>query len=615
MFLNTVFFYITYLVGITASIMSYNIVFNDSSEDPVETFETIPEQFSDIHSLSDFSKKVGSVFSVYGTVILFTFSSLLNITYLLVKKFTSKKKYVFNVHTKKWEYTTAMDRHDHFFEEDLNHSRVAINNLELKEIKLNPLTPKLPSLKSKLKNRISVFYFVSRDNMSQFDNLITNLNEIKINSSIEILPRVIVYNEPVIHLDSEATFYSLVPFYKNVYIAKKDYRDIDVYYTNIYNPTKIKNCILSAYSKLIKFPNIINNNNSNNNSNNNNSNNLLVSIHENLSNYFVEELKTSKTEFISFIHGLPLVDENTFSNAVNTCVNDGVSFVATRNMIRPNIHAINKVPTTSELSENSLNIPWYKRLFYSMESIEYDVNYIGNQGTELIRGFMFQLPPYTVWRLYDMLEFKFRDIHNNNCNIINEEDINFVYKNINVIFYDELDMIYQGILSGMKNSYEQQSRFYTLSSRGIVDWIKKHYACCCIWVQSLKMYLLEALNCCSKVSLSHRIMYFMSILYFEILYYISSQALPIIGMSIYYQLFNSNLSMVFVVALSYSVLPIQLSVIYLINSLDDEIKQVKSYHQKQSILGNMLYTVLFPFYNQIQFLVIIWGHIRMILNY
>lgn len=602
MFFNTVLFYITYLVGITASIMSYNIVFNDSSEDPVETFEKIPEEFSNIHSLSDFSQKVGSVFSVYGTVILFTFSSLVNITYLLVKKCTSKKKYVFNIHTKKWEYTTAMDRHDDFFEEDLNHSRITVNNLELKEIKMNPLTPKLPSLKSKLQNRISVFYFVSRDNMGQFDNLITNIIEVKTNSSIEIIPRVIVYNESLLELDSEATFYSLIPMFKNVYIAKKDYRGIDVYYTNIYNPTKIKNCILSAYSKLIKFPNTINNN-------------LLVSIQENLCNYFVEELKNSKTEFISFLYGLPLVDENTFSSAVNGCVNDGASFVVTRNMIRPNIHAINKVPTTVELSENSLKIPWYKRLFYSMESIEYDTNYMGNQGSELIRGFMFQLPPYSIWRLYDMLEFKFRDIHNNNCNIISEQDINIVYKNSNIHFYDELDMIYQGILSGMKNSYVQNSRFYTLSSRGIVDWIKKHYACCCIWVQSLKMYLLQALNCCSKVSFSHKLMYIMSILYYEILYYVSSQALPIIGMSIYYQLFNSNLSMMFVVALSYSVLPIQLAVIYMINFLDEEIKQVKSYHQKQSVLGNILYTVLFPFYNQIQFLVIIWGHIRMILNY
>jgi hypothetical protein len=598
-------FYITYLMGITASIMSYNIVFNDSSQDPVETFETIPEQFSEIHSLSDFSQKVGSVFSVYGTIILFTFSSFVNITYLLVKKCTSKKKYVFNIHTKKWEYTTAMDRHDDFFEEDLNHAHITVNNLELKEIKLNPLTPKLPSLKSKLQNRISTFYFVSRENIGQFDNLITNLLEAKSNSSIEIIPRVILYNEPLLHLDPEATFYSLVPMYKNVYVAKKDYRGIDVYYTNIYNPTKIKNCILSAYSKLIKFPTKINNGN----------NNLLVSIQENLCNYFVEEFKTSKTEFISFLYGLPLVDENTFSSAVNACVNDGASFVATRNMIRPNIHAINKVPTTAELSENSLNIPWYKRIFYSMESIEYDTNYMGNQGSEMIRGFMFQLPPYTVWRLYDMLEFKFRDIHNNNCNIITEEDINIPYKNQHINFYDELDMIYQGILSGMKNSYSQSSRFYTLSSNSIVEWIKKHYGCCCIWVQSLKMYLLQALNCCSKVSFSHKLMYIMSILYFEILYYVSSQALPIIGMSIYYQVFNSNLSMLLIVILSYSVLPIQLGVIYLINYLDEEIKQVKSYHQKQSILGNVLYTVLFPFYNQIQFLVIIWGHIRMILNY
>lgn len=608
MFFNTLVFYLTYLVGVTASIMSYNIIFNDSSQqDPVETFETIPESFSNIDSFSDFSTKVGSVFSVYGTIILYIISSLSNVSYLLIKKCTSKKKYVFNIHTKKWGYTTAMDRHEQFFEEDLKHKHISTNNIELTELKMNPLSIKLQSFKNKFQNRVSVFYFVGSNQMGQFDNLISNILEVKNNSSIEILPNIIVYNEHISHLDTEAEIYKLTSFSSTVYIAKKDYKGIPIHYTNIYNPTKIKNCILSGYSRLIKLNYTIDINDL--------KNKLMISIQENLSNYFADKLKTSKTEFVSFIYGLPLIDENTFSNAVNTCVNDGASFVTVRNMIRPNIHAINRVPTTIELSENSLNIPWYKRLFYSMESIEYDTNYMGKQGSELVRGFMFHLPPYTIWRLYDMVNLRFRDIYNNNCNIIKEEDINIPYNNQNVNFYDELDMIYQGILSGMTNTYEQHSRFYTLSSNGIIDWTKKHYACCCIWVHSLKMYLLETLNCCSNVSFSHKLMYFMSILYFEILYYVSSQALPIIGMSIYYQLFNSNISMVLVVALSYSVLPIQLSVIYLMNYFNEEIKQVKTYHQEQTKISNFLYTLFYPFYNQIQFLVIIAGHIRMILNY
>lgn len=598
MFVNTSLFYIIYLLGITTSILSYNIVFSDY-DDPIQTINTIPEAFANIGDISKFSTYVLSIFAVYGAIIIFTITTILNILSMVIEKCTTKKKYVFNMSTKRWEYTTAPDKNHYYFEEDLVHSNINIRPVEFKELKHSSLTPRVESFNTSLHNKITVFYFIPNHLIGQFDNLIININEVKSLSTIQINPFVIIYNT---HKTSEQNqVHYLSTLSEKVYIIKSEYKGVDVFYTNIYNPTKIKNCILSAYSKLIKNPEY-------------NANILLASINENLSNYFFTQLYNSKTEFISFIYGMPFVDENTFSNAINTCVNEGASFIVSRNVIRPTIPSILKTPTTQELSKKNY-VPWYKRLFYGMESIEYDINYVGTQPSELIRGFMFYLPPHTIWRLYSILDFRFKDIENNNCNVITEEDIDAEYTNRYIQFYDEMDMIYQGILSGLKCSYEKNSRFYTLSSSGLFDWMKKHYASCCIWIQIFKNYLIQTLNCCSKVSFKDRLLYILSFIYFEVFYYVSSQALPIIGLSIYYQLFNSNMNMLLIILVSYTTLPIQLFAIYMFNRFDIEIKHVITYHSEKSILNYLSYVFLFPFYNQFQFMIIVFSHIRMITNY
>jgi hypothetical protein len=596
---NTSLFYIIYLVGITSSILSYNIVF-DKQDDPIKTFYTIPEAFSNIGDISTFSTYLFSILAVYGTIIAFLISSFLSISIILINRFMSKKKYIFNINTKRWEYTNEIKDDSRFFQENLSHSNIEIiRPVEFKEVKLTPLTSNVKSFREQLTNKISVFYFVSNKSMNNFDNLIINIKENLELSSVEIIPYVVIYNDYYNILKSEDTV--KLSQSDKIYIAKQDYKGIKVFHTNIYNPTKIKNCILTAYQKVVKNPE-------------HTYNVRLASVNENLSNYFFSEFLYAKTEFITFLYDLPLIDHTTFSNAINTCVSDGCSFVVARNIIRPSIPSIVKIPTTEDLSKTSY-VPWYKRLFYNMESIEYDVNYLGHSPSELIRGFLFYLPPYTIWRLYDLLDLRFKDIESNNCNIITENDVNSEYKNRYVNFYDELDMIYQGILAGMKSSYDQNSRFYTISSQGLKDWIIKHYACCCIWIHIFKSYFISIINCCSKVSLKDKILYILSFIYFEILYYISSQALPIIGLSIYYQLFNSNINMLLLIILSYSTLPIQLLVLYFMNMVDPELKRVKSYHSNKSIFSYILYSMLFPFYNQLQFLIIVASHVRMVINY
>ena len=603
MFINTTLFYIIYIIGITISILTYNIVLQ-KYQDPAVSMDNIQEIIDYFHSerYTDMVLYITSILIVYGAIVAYLINAFITISYMVYKHCTKKRKHVFNQITNKWDYISEkIDTTSEYID----------NSLEYKEIRLQTPTYKSPShsslkvsqfieAKVDYKPNISVFYLIHSSNSGKTSNIITNIQHYTQTNQIVVKPHIILYDYQLSDLPHDN---SNIQHFNRIFLSKSDYDTCSIFYTNINNPTKIKNIILTAYDKLVIASN----------------NEQLQDIQynknsfQNCSRYFTQYLKTSITEYITFINDESYLDIQSLKNGINACVDK--SFVVGRRIIRPKLNPIMKTPDTEELSKNRFQ-SWYSKLICRMESIEYDINYCGDNGSELIRGFLFYDPSSIIWRLNSLISFRHNDIYLSRRDIINNDEVIPVKTNNNSYVYlskfDELDMLYQCVISGLKYTYCENLRFYTESSMGVGDWIIHRYSSCCLWIQAIKCHFFQVVNCCSKLSFVDRLLYIISFIYGEILYYVSSQALPLVGLSIYLQIFQSSMNMILLVVISYSTIPLQLIILYMFNKLDEELRHVKSYHYERTAVDYIMYVLLFPFYNQIQFFVIIFAHLRMV---